>query len=528
MEVVEEKEVSQQTNNQEKPAKKKCVARGWHISGQCYDDTGKELLSEETIRNALTGHKVVERWAYILHDKDFNAEEQKAVPQHWHILFKTYRKNRALDVSEVARWFGIPENFCRKVDRGEAGFLDLLTYLDHRNEAEKYHYDVTEIKSNFDVEDALLNRPCTAAKEKEIMTRWYAALAEGKTTLDECRKENASLYGKYIQRLRAIVQDYRARRHQIYERTNIIISGAGGSGKSTLAEALARQLSEKLYPDVEHPIFVVGERNVTFQNYAGEPILIWEDQRSYDLRQMFGGQIGTVYEVFDPNPTADNKAMNVKNGMVVLNNEINIITTPQSVFEFLDNLAGEYVDKDGVRHKKEDKTQAYRRFQFLFKVDGDKDVYAFCANEAIVRIMNNQGFQRSDYMLFRTLLENEVTPSRIYKELKSKDVNSRAILESKPLIAACTCRKALACILRCIEQQRSERIDKEQIREVVCEVLEEKGLLSSAETNQEIIDVMFKELPPYKIEASPTYFDDWKGEGEEYDLGGPKDKPIPF
>lgn len=507
--------------------KKECRSRCWHLTPRYHVD-GKEELTEERIRKVLEGHRVISRWAYILHDKDFDEERQEAVSPHWHILFRVPNTSRALTSVEVARWFDTEANFCEKVTRGEAGFCSVLAYLDHRNVPEKHHYDVTEIRSNFDVDEVLASRPCTAMEEKEIMSRWYAALAEGKTTLEECRKENASLYGKYIQKLKAVVQDYRARRHQIYERTNIIISGAGGSGKSTLAEALAKQLAEKLYPDVEHPIFVVGERNVTFQNYGGEPILIWEDQRSYDLRQMFGGQIGTVYEVFDPNPTADNKAMNVKNGMVVLNNEINIITTPQSVFEFLDNLAGEYVDKDGVRHKKEDKTQAYRRFQFLFKVDGDKDVYAFCANEAIVRVMNNQGFQRSDYMLFRTLLANEVTPSRIYKELKSKDVNSRAILESKPLIAACTCRKALACILRCIEQQRSERIDKEQIREVVCEVLEEKGLLSSAETNQEIIDVMFKELPPYKIEASPTYFDDWKGEGEEYDLGGPKDKPIPF
>ena len=522
MEGVEEKEVSQQKGK----GSKRCVARCWHISERSSHE-GKELLTEEAIRKALNGHRMIERWAYILHDKDIDAETGEAVSPHWHILFRVSNKNRALDVSEVARWFGIEEHYCEKVTRGEAGFCDVLAYLDHRHVAEKHHYDVTEIRSNFDVDELLASRPCTSSEEKEIMTRWYAALAEGKTTLDECRKENASLYGKYIQRLKAIVQDYRARRHQIFERTNIIISGAGGSGKSTLAEALARQLSEKLYPDVEHPIFVVGERNVTFQNYAGEPILIWEDQRSYDLRQMFGGQIGTVYEVFDPNPTADNKAMNVKNGMVVLNNEINIITTPQSVFEFLDNLAGEYVDKDGVRHKKEDKTQAYRRFQFLFKVDGDKDVYAFCANEAIVRIMNNQGFQRSDYMLFRTLLENQITPSRIYKELKSKEVNSRAIIESKPMIAACTCRKALACILRCIEQQRSERIDKEKIREVVCEVLEEKGLLST-ESNQEVIDVMFSELPPYKIEASPTYFEDWKGEEEEFDLGGPKDKPLPF
>ena len=46
-------------------------------------------------------------------------------------------------------------------------------------------------------------------------------------------------------------------------------------------------------------------------------------------------------------------------------NTVNIVNSVQDYKEFLDGLAGEYVDKEGVLHKAEDKGQSYRRFPII-------------------------------------------------------------------------------------------------------------------------------------------------------------------
>jgi len=50
---------------------------------------------------------------------------------------------------------------------------------------------------------------------------------------------------------------------------------------------------------------------------------------------------------------------------VKLVNTVNIVNSVQDYKEFLDGLAGEYVDKEGVLHKAEDKGQSYRRFPII-------------------------------------------------------------------------------------------------------------------------------------------------------------------
>lgn len=87
--------------------------------------------------------KIVERYpkfAYIKHDKDQDAET------HYHYYIE-FPNPRSLD--SVARELKIPSNMLEAVYSKKG----ILEYLTHENQPDKYHYDKSEIISNFDIAD---------------------------------------------------------------------------------------------------------------------------------------------------------------------------------------------------------------------------------------------------------------------------------------------------------------------------------------------------------------------------------------
>lgn len=81
-----------------------------------------------------------EQWAYILHDKDLDADGQPKKP-HYHFYGKSADK---LTSSGISYGVGVPESACRVVSRWKGA----LRYLVHADNPEKYQYDVSDISSN--------------------------------------------------------------------------------------------------------------------------------------------------------------------------------------------------------------------------------------------------------------------------------------------------------------------------------------------------------------------------------------------
>ena len=127
------------------------------------------------------------------------------------------------------------------------------------------------------------------------------------------------------------------------------MSGGGGAGKGLLAKALARSL----YPDLSDDrdiFFEVGSAGNLFDQYDGQPVLLWNDYRSDELLKALGKR-GNVFNVFESHPTA--QLQNVKYSTTMLLNTVNIVNSVEPVMDFFSNLAGD-----------EDPNQVYRRFQF--------------------------------------------------------------------------------------------------------------------------------------------------------------------
>lgn len=349
--------------------------------------TGEPLLDETTIIGALS-HKSIVRWTYICHDEDVYSERDasddaeqvqgRVKPKHWHIVLQC---SYAVDVSVIAKWFGIPENFV-DVPKGAGAFLDCVQYLTHERDEQqalgKRLYPDEKVKANFDFRQELTERTERRLKYgRDLNPRdqlRYEVMYKG-LTLRQAAESEPIYYMNDISYLRKCRADFLQNRAPLPKyRINYYIDGLGGIGKSVACRALARSL----YPDLpeDECYFEVGGKGVSFDGYDGEPVIIWNDNRAIDLILKFGR--GEVFDMLDTHP---GKAKhNVKYDSVKLTNTYNIINGIESYTDFLAGLAGEYRDRDGNFYFAEDKSQAHRRFPIIL-----------CLHETDFDLLLNQG-----------------------------------------------------------------------------------------------------------------------------------------
>lgn len=152
------------------------------------------------------------------------------------------------------------------------------------------------------------------------------------------------------------------------------------------------------YDDDYDIFFEVGAKGAPFEGYDGQPVIIWNDRRAYDLLQELNGR-GNVFNVFDSHPTKQRQ--NIKYGSINLCNEVNIVNSVQPYAEFLDGLAGEYEDKNGNKRGVEDKGQSYRRFPFMVIVH--EEDFDFMINKGFIV---GEKADYSEYLKHRNICAN--------------------------------------------------------------------------------------------------------------------------
>lgn len=349
------------------------------VSNEC-DTEGKVILSEEKIMEVLESHDSIKKWAYIMHDKDsYTVEEEKKNPEHkagspkkrhWHVVI--YAPNQ-IKVEKLAEWFGVPANMI-DIPRGQNAFLDKVQYLTHESEREqrkgKYRYPDEAVQANFDWRGELDQREANRLKYgRDLSPRdrmRYEVTYLGKT-LRQCRNEDKLLYMDDMEKLKRCRMEYISNQEPPLARYNFYVCGRGGIGKGLLCRALARSLCPQ-YDNDEDIYFCVGARGAAFEGYDGQPVIIWDDRRAYDLLMELNGR-DNVYNIFDTFPIKHRQ--NIKYGSINLCNTINIVNSVEPYIDFLDGLSGEYIDRDGNRRLSEEgkKGQSYRRFPAIIPIE---------------------------------------------------------------------------------------------------------------------------------------------------------------
>ena len=150
----------------------------------------------------------------------------------------------------------------------------------------------------------------------------------------------------------------------------------GGLGKTQLAKRIAMGLTPDLTQrDAFHK---VSDMKVAFDRYVEQPTIIFSESRPGGFMGILGRE--TTFNILETHPDKD--AVSIKYGDRVLVNSFNVVEGIVPWRQFLESLAGEYVDKRGEHHDAEARTQAYRRFALVialtpttFDLYGNKGVF---------------------------------------------------------------------------------------------------------------------------------------------------------
>lgn len=221
-----------------------------------------DKITLDKIREVLA-RSCVEKWLYVIHDKDDTRP-------HYHVYLKFVSSQNS---SYIAKWYGVEENFLQKI-KGQ--FSDAVKYSIHANRLDKYQYDKSIIKSNFDIEPYL-------KVEKEDSSEYDVVIQK---ILDgEIRKYNQGLIPNqmYLSKewQNKIKLAFDKREHNIknkrLEREDMFqvlyIQGDTGKGKSVFARELCKSQNMSYY--------VSSSSNDPLDGYEGQDVLILDDIR-YD------------------------------------------------------------------------------------------------------------------------------------------------------------------------------------------------------------------------------------------------------
>jgi len=385
-----------------------------------HPETNEILITEEKIKLALEEFGEC-KYAYILHDKDLK-EDGTEKPPHFHIVIQ-FKNPVSLFV--VAKRFDILPNYV-EFPKGRDAFGDCCEYLTHENERQqekgKYLYVDEEIKANFDFR-TLINETVEKRFNAELRgemtekTYYFNRVRNGEMTLNDILKEDINFYYDHERELKYFRSVYLQEVAEMPAvRLNFYIFGQGGAGKDVMSRALARSL----YPEIEDDskiFYIVGNDNVLFDGYDGQPVLIWSDFRAEELLKTFGYKRGIIFKIFDTHPTKFN--LNVKYGKISLINKYNIVNSVQNYRAFLNGLSGEYVDSEERVHYAEDKKQSYRRFPVIFPIRTDD-----------FDILINRGFLgEGSYEEYNAICEI-VGNLKAIEQLKDKDERKRIQMQT--------------------------------------------------------------------------------------------------
>ena len=381
--------------------------------------TGGFIADLTEITNNLARYKSFTYWAWAIHDSDVYTQDaiddmnatlrneakkihgltdEAAIAQyvgnniwaklgdkkgvHLHIVCQM---NSALEIWKIAEWLGVPEHLVEVV-KGKGALLDCTEYLTHEDEKQqqlgKTLYDDSAVHASDSFSDwrqqldARKVQEAKYGKGKSRVEKYIIDVLKYGKTMRECRAEmDGNDYVNNLGKLQKARGEYLSHAKLPESRITFYVDGKGGIGKGILCELLARALCSDI-AQIQDIAFTVGGENVAFDDYDGQPVLIWDDVRAVDMMMMLGRR--NVLHALAPHPReTEESSVSIKYGKTRLLHKFNIINGVDPYQQFIHNLAGEYTDKKGMKHHAEvnNLEQFYRRFPIIIPIrESDFDI----------------------------------------------------------------------------------------------------------------------------------------------------------
>lgn len=282
------------------------------------------IESIDNMIKLIKANQAVERFAYIIHDKDVDADN-KLKAEHIHIMIKfAYSYN----VMTLAKQLNLESQYIQKIQ--SRNYEDALLYLTHANAKEKYQYSSDAVKANFDyvaICERYLKRKeqaLTKLSEKEQLKLLCEEIVQGKI-----RRYN---YFEYIStdffvRYRTKFENaFKMRDDMLKAQENRILEviymvGDSGSGKTTYAKEIAKQKG--------YSYFVSSASNDILDSYSGQDCLILDDLRPSCL------SLSDLLKLLDNHTSSTAKSRYYNK---ILECKLIIITTVINIEDFFKNV----------------------------------------------------------------------------------------------------------------------------------------------------------------------------------------------
>lgn len=314
----------------------------------------------DNVQKFLDGWSVVAKYAYIGHDKDYKSDCKTPRNPHTHLFIKFNNPMPSAAIIARAKAVGLPddcitENRLQKIGKWKAA----LNYMTHRDEHLNYKhvYSVLEVHSNFDWEaecekyHSEKDLKPTNIREKEIVEGIFNGTIKEYNLKDHMTPYEMVKYDSAISKsLKHVALENMKEERDMQV---IFISGPSRVGKDTFAVEWCKKNKLDYYRTNNNP-------ESPFDNYRGEPVIIWSDARD------------DIYKPHNLHQLLDNHYSSMQKSRYhdrYIAAQYMLITSIKP----LEKWYTEFYKKEN-----EDKTQLYARILTQFVLDKDKvNIYTY-------------------------------------------------------------------------------------------------------------------------------------------------------
>nr|WP_130789588.1 Rep family protein [Lachnoclostridium pacaense] len=272
----------------------------------------------------IKSNQAVEKYAYIIHDKDVD-DSGTLKAEHIHIMIKfAYSYN----VMALAKQLNLKSQYIQQIQSRR--YEDALLYLTHANAQDKYQYSLDAVKANFDYQ-AICER---YLKRKEQATSKLSEKEHIRSLCDEIVQGKIRRYNYFELIDTDFCIRYRTRFENAFKVRDDILKaqenrtleviymvGDSGSGKTTYAKKIATQKG--------YSYFVSSASNDVLDGYAGQDCVILDDLRPSCLG------LSDLLKLLDNHTQSTAKSRYYNK---ILECKLIIITTVINIEEFFKNV----------------------------------------------------------------------------------------------------------------------------------------------------------------------------------------------
>ena len=388
-----------------------------------------EKILEEIVRRVSEIATVTEAYA-IKHDKDtsvvFDKELQETTTElaqpHIHALLK-FKKCKGATLSTLAEIIGLAEEYLEKSKSGRYGYDNLLAYLIHAKDKDKYQYTPDEVvtlagKDYLEVYHQRKESWLKGKAKKEVNQTYEDIDLLIDNILNEYITKNEILLEQKYRTLYAVhkarindtfrtVGEIKGTRTKYeldngeFKKTILFIHGSTGLGKSTFAKDLSKAIIQLAKLNGQNWQSVVTAATNIFDEVNGEEILFLDDVRGDSLTASDWLKLLDPFNISPISARYQNKMGAAK---------VIIITSSKYPLDFFYNTKG---------NDREDLSQYVRRIECLATIRGNDKNPKFYVSYP----------QRMEEPV-KTILENEQEVSLSYDFANDSLLNSRQDLLS--------------------------------------------------------------------------------------------------